>query len=111
MNEDKPIVAAGQDAPKQATNDKPKKKYKGKVLKTKIFAPFKVHFEGEAKSVSAVNESGPFDILPGHRNFITMLITCDVVVHTAIEDEKRTFKITRGLMHVRDNSVTVFLDV
>jgi F0F1-type ATP synthase epsilon subunit len=79
------------------------------LIATKIFAPFTVYFEGEAKSISAVNESGPFDVLAHHHNFITMLLPCNLVVHTPYDD--KTFRITRGLMHVRDNKVIVFLDV
>lgn len=83
--------------------------HKGDVMQAKIFAPFTEYFEGEAYSISAVNESGPFDILPKHHNFITMLLPGELVVN-APEGEKK-FRITRGLMHVRNNKVIVFLDV
>lgn len=79
------------------------------LMYAKIFAPFQVYFEGQAASISAVNESGPFDILAHHHNFITMLLPCDLVVHSSEGD--KIFRISRGLMHVRDNRVTVFLDV
>jgi F0F1-type ATP synthase epsilon subunit len=81
----------------------------GTTLQAKIFAPFKEYFEGECTGISAVNESGPFDILARHHNFITMLVPCNLVVHLPEGDQ--TFKITRGLMHVRNSKVIVFLDV
>jgi F0F1-type ATP synthase epsilon subunit len=84
-------------------------KDKSNLLQAKVFAPFEIFFEGEAKGITAVNESGPFDILAHHKNFISMLVPCDLVVHTV--DEDRTFKINRGLLHVKDSKVTVFLDV
>jgi hypothetical protein len=85
-------------------------KLKGsKTIHAKIFAPFKEYFEGEAYSISAINESGPFDVLADHHNFITMLLPCDLKV-MAPEGQK-VFKITRGLMHVRNSKVIVFLDV
>jgi F0F1-type ATP synthase epsilon subunit len=86
-----------------------KQKDAGNLLQAKIFAPFEVFFEGQAKGVTAVNESGPFDVLAHHKNFISMLVPCDLVVHTLEED--RTFKIKRGLLHVKNSKVTVFLDV
>ncbi|HYH74354.1 MAG TPA: hypothetical protein VD735_00175 [Candidatus Saccharimonadales bacterium] len=81
----------------------------GTTIYAKIFAPFQEYFEGECTGISAVNESGPFDVLARHHNFITMLIPCNLVVHLPEGDQ--TFKITRGLMHVRNSKVIVFLDV
>lgn len=78
-------------------------------MHVKVYAPFKVYFDGPATSVSAVNDTGPFDILPEHHNFMTLLNTCDLVVRT--EQGEETFKISRGIMHVKANKVIVFLDV
>ena len=75
----------------------------------KVYAPAKVYFEGEAVSISAVNQTGPFDILPGHHSFITLLIACDIVVRTKADEEK--IRIQNGLMHVKADSVVVFLDI
>lgn len=75
----------------------------------KVYSPFKVYFDDVAKSISAVNDTGPFDILPMHHNFMTLLNPCDLVIRT-LRDEKR-IRITRGIMHVKANQVTVFLDV
>lgn len=97
-------------ADKQAEAKKETKAAKaGTTIYAKIFAPFKEYYEGECTGISAVNESGPFDVLARHHNFITMLIPCDLIVHLPEGDQ--TFKITRGLMHVRNNKVIVFLDV
>lgn len=80
-----------------------------KNLRVKVHSPFKVYFEGEAQSVSAENNTGPFDILPEHHNFITLLGSCDLIIRGK-EDEKR-IKIARGIMHVKEDYVNVFLDV
>lgn len=79
-------------------------------MAVKVYAPFKVHFEGDAYSVSAVNDVGPFDILPHHRNFLCMLVPCSLVVHP-VEGEVKTIKIHRALMHVKADRVVVFVDV
>lgn len=82
------------------TNDK---------LKVKVYAPFKVYYDGPADSISAVNATGPFDILGKHHNFMTLLNTGDIVVRNNEGEEK--ISITRGIMHVKANEIVVFLDV
>lgn len=81
----------------------------GRLL-AKIYTPFHTFYEGDAFSVSATNESGIFDILPGHHNFITMLSECDVAIVTA-DNERQVVPIMRGLMHVKGDKVIIFLDV
>lgn len=95
--------SADEDAAKQADSKNP-------VMQVKIYAPFKIYYEGEAISLTAENETGPFDVLPQHRNFLCMLVPCQIVVKTPFKEEK-LFKISRALLHVRSNKVTVFLDV
>lgn len=80
------------------------------VIDVKVYAPFKVYFEGIALSVSAVNRVGPFDILPRHRNFLCMLVPCELSVQTP-DGQKKTFKIHKALMHVKADRVVVFVDV
>lgn len=78
-------------------------------MHVKVYAPFKVYFDGEAHSVSAVNETGPFDILPKHHNFMTLLSPGDIIVRTDRGEDK--IAINRGIMHVKSDDVVVFLDV
>lgn len=81
----------------------------GDSMFVKVYAPSKVYFEGQADSISAVNQTGPFDILPKHHHFITLLTACDIVVRTRTNEEK--IRIQNGLMHVKSDSVVVFLDI
>ncbi len=102
------------------TEDKKSKKSKKKAkdpefdnattVHVKIYSPYKVYYEGDAESVSAENLTGPFDILPRHYNFITLLRECDIDIRSAKSGDKKVH-IQRGVMHVRRNIVTVFLDV
>jgi F0F1-type ATP synthase epsilon subunit len=80
-----------------------------KKLHIKIHSPFRTYFDGSASSISAINDTGPFDVLSGHHRFMTILNEGEVSVRDG-EAEQR-YKIDRGIMHVRDNNVTVFLDV
>lgn len=79
------------------------------LLDIKIFAPFHVYFEGKGLSLSALNKTGPFDVLPQHYNFLCMLLPCNVVIKTPYDT--KTVKIGRALMHVRSDKVTIFVDV
>lgn len=78
-------------------------------VKVKVYSPYKVYFQDSALSISAVNETGPFDILPGHHNFLTLLSPCELLIRQ--NDREQRVKISRGIMHVKKDSVTVFLDV
>lgn len=78
-------------------------------MHVKVYAPFKTYYDGLAESISAENETGPFDILPKHHNFMTLLSACDIVVKNGNQEEK--VAITRGIMHVKADEVIVFLDV
>lgn len=79
-------------------------------LQIKIYAPFRTYYEGPAASFSAVNETGPFDILPRHKNFMSLLVPCNIVVRKPGQPDF-SMPIERGVMHVKKDKVTVFLDV
>lgn len=78
-------------------------------IRAKVYSPFKVYFDDEALSISAVNATGPFDILPRHHNFITLLLPCELLIRTSRGDQK--IRIGGGIMHVKSDKITVFLDV
>jgi F0F1-type ATP synthase epsilon subunit len=82
----------------------------GKNMSVKIYSPFKVYFDGLALSASAESKTGPFDILPKHHNFITLLEPCDLLIRVEGQDDE-VFPIGGGIMHVKADQVTVFLDV
>jgi len=81
-----------------------------KTMRVKIYAPFKIYYDDIATSVTATNRVGPFDILQGHHNFISLLMPGDIMVKI---DGKPDFKmrINRGVIHVKADEVKVFLDV
>lgn len=78
-------------------------------IHVKVYAPFKVYYDGQADSISAMNATGPFDILGKHHNFMTLLSAGDIIVRSGEREEKIT--ITRGIMHVKADDIVVFLDV
>lgn len=81
----------------------------GQTVHLKIYSPYKQYFDGPAKSVSAESATGPFDILPKHHNFITLLEPCDV--HVLTPNGEETIRISGGVMHVKADRIVIFLDV
>lgn len=83
---------------------------KSEAMDVKIYAPFQVYFNGPADSLSATNGTGPFDVLPHHKNFMSLLKPGSITVRLKGKSDFN-LKIDRGIVHVRDNKVSVFLDV
>lgn len=79
------------------------------MMHIKVYAPFKTYFDDNAFSISAENDTGPFDILPHHKNFMTLVNTCIINIKAPTGDQR--IRINRAVMHVKADSVTVFLDV
>jgi F0F1-type ATP synthase epsilon subunit len=79
------------------------------TMHIKVYSPFKVYFDDEGESISAINATGPFDILPRHHKFMTLLLPCELVINSKERQEK--IRISGGLMHVKADRVSVFLDI
>lgn len=106
MGEDNTTVQAPD--PKTATKDTGTS---GNVpaMHIRVSSPFNTYFDEEALSISAENDTGPFDILPRHHNFITLLNACEIIVRTKRGDFR--IQISGGIMHVKADQVIVFLNV
>ena len=82
----------------------------GNEFHLKVYSPYKLYFEGMVESVTAVNLTGTFDILKGHKNFLTLLIPSELLIRSTERGEEK-LKINRGVMHVKADQVVIFLDV
>lgn len=80
------------------------------TMAVKVASPFTRYYDGQAFSLSAVNATGPFDILPKHHNFMSLLQPCTLTIRTTSGDVKK-IDIAGGLLHVKADKVTVFLDI
>ena len=65
-------------------------------------------FKGEAKTVSSVNDTGEFDVLSKHANFVT-LIRGYVIIDKGLPSEKK-FDIDSGVIASKTDAVDVYLD-
>jgi F0F1-type ATP synthase epsilon subunit len=81
------------------------------TMRIKVYSPFKTYFEDDGYSISGVNATGPFDILARHHNFMTLLTACELSIRTLGPPGVQKIRISGGLMHVKADRVTVFLDI
>ena len=58
-------------------------------------------------AVTSVNQKGPFDVLPEHENFIS-IIKDRIIVHKTRKD-KQEIKIETGILEATSNNVKIFL--
>ncbi|MCX7996701.1 MAG: hypothetical protein N2691_02990 [Patescibacteria group bacterium] len=79
------------------------------LLLVRIMSAEQSLYDSEAKAVSSVNETGKFDVLPFHANFISIVIQ-NVAVHDR-DGSKKEFPIEIAVMKVLDNEVVVFLGI
>jgi len=79
-------------------------------MHVRVYSPFREYYDGPAFSISAENATGPFDILPKHHNFISLLLPCDLILRTVSKGDQK-IRISGGVMHVKADEVIVFLDV
>ncbi len=79
-------------------------------LQVKAYAPFHVFYEGPAQVVSAINQVGPFDVLPGHAVFFSILKKGEVVIDPG-EGDLVQFEIANGIMSVQADQVEIFVNI
>jgi F-type H+-transporting ATPase subunit epsilon len=78
-------------------------------LQIKAYSMKEVLFEGKAFSLSAANNIGPLDVLPGHANMLAILTDCTVAIET--EQGAKTFAIDNGILKVSSNQISLFINV
>lgn len=99
------LVSDGKKVEKPELKDKDGKP----LMHVKVYSPFQNYFDEPAYSISAENHTGPFDILPKHHNFMTLVSACDMKIVAPSGD--KTIRINRAVMHVKADEIVVFLDV
>ena len=66
----------------------------------------KLIWEGKAISLSSINSSGPFDILPLHANFITIVENNPIKINTGLNIEEYTFP--NAIIYASKNRVLIY---
>ncbi len=65
--------------------------------------------EEDVKALSSVNERGPFDILPLHENFIS-IIREKITFHKK-DGSKKEIQLERGVLKITKNEVSIYLGI
>jgi len=79
------------------------------ILHVVIRNPEGVIFQGSATAVSSVDETGPFDILGLHANFICIIRDSVTIYET--QKKIRKFPLETGIVKVFENEVQIFLGI
>lgn len=77
------------------------------TLHVRIISPQQLILETEASSVSSKNLQGPFDILPQHANFITIIEDSPIIVRVP-NQKKATFNFPLSIIFVTENKVNIY---
>jgi F0F1-type ATP synthase epsilon subunit len=79
------------------------------ALQVKIKSPEKILWEGEALSVSSKNIDGPFDILPMHANFISLVEGAPIRINTRSGLKEFTYE--RAVIYCHVNNVFIYTNL
>lgn len=79
------------------------------TLKIRITRATELLWEGEAKSVTSKNVDGPFDVLPMHANFVT-LIRGEPIQIQQTDGKEITYSFKYSVMYVQGNIVKIYAD-
>ena len=66
-------------------------------------------WEGDAQAVSSQNVDGPFDILPYHANFVTLIRGVPITIKLA-DGSVATHNFKYAVIHTIDNVVKIYAD-
>ena len=80
------------------------------LLRVQVLSPKGLQWEGEAQSVSSVNSQGPFDLLPQHAHFIS-LVKSQPIVLIDRNGKEYTLKYETAVVRLFDDIVTIYADV
>ena|SRR3989344_3232752 len=77
------------------------------TLHVRIISPQQLILDTQAESISSKNLDGPFDVLPQHANFITMIEKFPITVRV-VKDKPQIFNFAMSIMLVKENNVDIF---
>ncbi len=66
-------------------------------------------FDGRAYAISSTNDVGPFDILPLHANFVSVIQSFLII--TLVDGSKKHIQVDKGIIRVRENNADIFLGI
>jgi F0F1-type ATP synthase epsilon subunit len=81
----------------------------GEPIHVRINSPEKIIWEGEATSLTSENSKGPFDILPLHTNFVSIIR--DKEIRITSKGKVETFKFPVSVLSAHSNTVCIYTNM
>lgn len=81
-----------------------------KTFHLRVLDANETKIDTDARSLSARNRGGKFDILADHIPFITLLAACQITIRKADRDLEQ-IQVNRGLLKFVDNEAVILMDV
>lgn len=79
------------------------------LLEVRVYTPEGIAWEGKARSISSVNSQGPFDLLPEHAHFVSLIENQPIVVVTDSGEEK-TFLYKTAVVRLYNDHVRIYVE-
>jgi F0F1-type ATP synthase epsilon subunit len=79
------------------------------LLHVRISSPEQTIWEGDAESVTSENVNGPFDVLPFHTNFVSIMENQEIKIKTP--NEVKTFKYAISVLYTHSNQVHIYTNI
>jgi F0F1-type ATP synthase epsilon subunit len=80
-----------------------------KKIKVTVRNRMAIIFDDYVKAITSKNDTGAFDVLPTHSNFIS-LITSPLILRK-LDGQNQEIKFTTGLLKVKDNAIHCYIDL
>ncbi|OGE43734.1 hypothetical protein A3A45_03015 [Candidatus Daviesbacteria bacterium RIFCSPLOWO2_01_FULL_36_8] len=77
------------------------------TLHVRILSPQALLLDTQATSVSSTNVQGPFDILPEHANFITMVENSPIIIRSPGQ-KQTTYTFSMAIIYTMENQVNIY---
>ncbi len=77
-------------------------------LTVEVISPNQILFQGQADSISSHNSDGPFDILPLHSHFISLI---QKNINIKVGAITRTFPIAQAILRCFNDEVKIYIGI
>lgn len=78
------------------------------TIEVYIMGANEIFWEGLALALSSANSEGPFDILPGHANFMTLIKDAEVRIHL-LHDQVETFRFDQAVLFFDKDIAKIYI--
>ena len=80
---------------------------KNKRLHLRVHSKDGVLFDDDVMAISSFNDEGPFDVLPEHAHFISIVLKEATIYKNETAQEHLTFG--KGVLKIKDNKGDIFI--